>query len=219
MVHLDADAVGVFEQHRVVAGCELRPFLGRVDDLRVELGAHEVVDRVDVGALARAEAEVMEAGAVLIEPAIAFVGRRAAHEDPGAAADLFRSALALFRGAPLADLALLDFVQPEVRRLEELRLSALMDRIDADLALGRGAELVPELEGLVQSNPFQERLRGQLMLALYRSGRQTDALEVYRGTRELLADELGLEPSRALQQLERSMLQHDPELDLPELAV
>jgi len=136
--------------------------------------------------------------------------------DATSAAASFRSALALFRGAPLADLAMLDFVQPEARRLDELRVSALMDRIDADLALGRGDELVPELEGLVQANPFQERLRGQLMLALYRSGRQTDALEVYRHTRELLAEELGLEPSRALQQLERSILQHDPALDLPD---
>jgi WD40 repeat protein/DNA-binding SARP family transcriptional activator len=133
--------------------------------------------------------------------------------DPAAAAAAFQSALALFRGPPLTDLAQLDFVQPEIRRLEELRLSALMDRIDADLALGSGSPLVPELEALVQTNPFQERLRGQLMLALYRSGRQADALEVYRQTRELLADELGLEPSRALQQLERAMLQHDPALE------
>ena len=133
--------------------------------------------------------------------------------NPGRAAGSFRTALALFRGAPLADLAVLDFLQPEIRRLEELRLSALMDRIDADLALGRGTDLVAELESLVAAHPFQERLRGQLMLALYRSGRQTEALEVYRRTRELLDDELGLEPSRALQQLERSLLQHDPTLD------
>jgi DNA-binding SARP family transcriptional activator/WD40 repeat protein len=148
------------------------------------------------------------------------IGGRGALErgDPTSAAMSFRSALALFRGPPLADLALLDFVQPEVRRLEELRLSALMDRIDADLALGRGGELVAELEALVQAHPFQERLRGQLMLALYRSGRQSDALEAYRRTRSLLADELGLEPSRALQQLERSMLRHDAALDLPERA-
>ncbi|HEX6789335.1 MAG TPA: AfsR/SARP family transcriptional regulator, partial [Gaiellaceae bacterium] len=149
--------------------------------------------------------------------ALVMEGRSALRDGhPSSAAASFRSALALFRGQPLADLAVLDFVQPEARRLEELRVSALMDRIDADLALGRGDELVPELEGLVQANPFQERLRGQLMLALYRSGRQTDALDVYRHTRELLADELGLEPSRALQQLERSILQHDPALDLPD---
>ncbi len=93
-----------------------------------------------------------------------------------------------------------------------------MNRIDADLALGRDGELVPELESLVQANPFQERLRGQLMLALYRSGRQTEALEVYRQTRELLADELGLEPSRALQQLELGILRHDESLDPAEPA-
>ena len=146
--------------------------------------------------------------------AIVAQGRAALNNgDPVAAAAAFSGALALFRGPPLADLGLLDFVQPEARRLEELRLSAQMDRIDADLALGCDNELVPELETLVRTNPFQERLRGQLMLALYRSGRQTDALEVYRCTRDLLADELGLEPSRALQQLERAMLQHDPALD------
>jgi DNA-binding SARP family transcriptional activator/WD40 repeat protein len=133
------------------------------------------------------------------------------------AAAVFRAALALFRGAPLGDLAPLDFLQPERRRLEELRLSALMDRIDADLALGRGGDLVAELETLVEQAPYQERVRGQLMLALYRSGRQTDALEVYRRTRELLAEELGLEPSRALQELERAMLQHDPSLEAPAL--
>lgn len=134
--------------------------------------------------------------------------------DAAAASALLSEGLALFRGPPLADLAVLEFAQPEARRLDELRLSALMDRIEADLALGHGGELVPELETLVHAHPFQERLRGQLMLALYRSGRQTEALEVYRRTRELLADELGLEPSRALQQLERAMLQQDATLDV-----
>ena len=133
--------------------------------------------------------------------------------DAEAASDSFRAALALFRGPPLADLAPVEFIQPEVRRLEDLRLSASMDRIDADLARGGGRELVPELEALVRANPFQERLRAQLMLAFYRAGRQTDALEVYRDTRELLAGELGLEPSRALQELERAVLRHDPTLD------
>jgi WD40 repeat protein len=102
--------------------------------------------------------------------------------------------------------------EPELGRLESLRLAATMERIEADLALGRSGELVPELEALVTANPFQERLRGQLMLALYRAERQADALAVYRVTRELLNDELGLEPSRALQQLERSILQQDAAL-------
>ena len=112
-----------------------------------------------------------------------------------------------------ADLALLEFAQPEIRRLEELRLLALMERIDADLALGADAELIAELEGLVASNPLQERLRAQLMLALYRAGRQAEALAVYRQTSEMLRDELGLEPSRALQELERLILAQDASLD------
>ena len=84
-----------------------------------------------------------------------------------------------------------------------------MERIDADLALGGGAELIGELQKLIASHPLQERLRAQLMRALYRAGRQADALEVYRQTSELLRDELGLEPSRELQQLERSILEHE----------
>jgi WD40 repeat protein/DNA-binding SARP family transcriptional activator/energy-coupling factor transporter ATP-binding protein EcfA2 len=134
--------------------------------------------------------------------------------DAGSAARRLHQALALWRGPPLADLALLEFLQPEIRRLEELRLVATMDQVDADLATGRGAELIAQIEGLVASNPLQERVRGQLILALYRAGRQADALAVYRQTSELLRDELGLEPSRALQELERSVLQQDRVLDV-----
>ena len=89
-----------------------------------------------------------------------------------------------------------------------------MERIDADLALGADAELIGELEGLIASNPLQERLRAQLMLAMYRAGRQADALEVYRQMSELLREELGLEPSRGLQELERQVLRQDPALEL-----
>jgi DNA-binding SARP family transcriptional activator/WD40 repeat protein len=134
--------------------------------------------------------------------------------DPLGAAEKLREALALYRGPPLADLSLLEFVQPEVRRLEELRLAALMERIDADLALGRDAELISELERLIDAHPFQERPRAQLMLALYRSGRQADALDLYRKTSDLLREELGLEPSRNLTQLEHSILQQDESLDV-----
>src|SRR2546426_3124445 len=123
-------------------------------------------------------------------------------------------ALALWRGPALADFAHESFAQPEIGRLEAVHLSALATRIDADLALGRHEELVGELEALVAENPLQERLRGQLMLALYRAGRQADALEVYRQTRELLQGELGLDPSRALQSLERSILLQDTALEL-----
>jgi DNA-binding SARP family transcriptional activator/DNA-binding beta-propeller fold protein YncE len=141
-------------------------------------------------------------------------GRSALAEgDAVSAAATLREALALWRGPALADLAPLEFARPEIRRLEELRLGAVMDRIEADLALGRAAEVIPELEALVEANPLQERLRGQLMLALYRAGRQADALAVYRQTRELLNDELGLEPSKALQELERSILRQEHSLD------
>ena len=131
---------------------------------------------------------------------------------PEAAARLLRDALALWRGPALADVAHESFAQAEILRLEELRLVALERRIDAELELGRDAELVAELEALVREHPLRERLRAQLMLALYRSGRQADALEVYRQTRRLLVDELGLEPSPALHELEQAILHQDPEL-------
>ena len=114
---------------------------------------------------------------------------------------------------PLADFAYEAFAQAEIARLEELRLAALEERIEAELALGRDAELVGELETLVAEHPLRERLRGQLMLALYRSGRQAEALAVYRDGRRLLDDELGLEPSESLKELERAILAHDPCLD------
>jgi DNA-binding SARP family transcriptional activator len=123
-----------------------------------------------------------------------------------------REALCLWRGAAYADVARLDYVQSEIRRLEELRLVAVMDRVDADLALGATDELVVELEPLVALNPLQERLRAQLMQALYRAGRQSDALAVYREISGL-SRELGLEPGRALKELERSILQQDAALD------
>jgi YVTN family beta-propeller protein len=137
------------------------------------------------------------------------------HGDPRAAADTLREALALWRGAPLADFAYEPFAAGEIARLEELRLDALEERIDADLALARQQELVPELETLVREHPLREGLRGQLMLALYRSGRQADALETYRKGREALIAELGLEPSPRLQELERQILTHDPALQAP----
>ncbi len=141
-------------------------------------------------------------------------GRQArAGGDEVAAADAFKGALGQWRGPPLADLTELDGVQGEIRRLEALRLATEMDRIDMELAIGDGAELVGELDSLIAANPLQERLRRQLMLALYRSGRQADALALYRDTHDLLGEELGLEPSRELQELERSILRHDPALD------
>jgi DNA-binding SARP family transcriptional activator len=123
-------------------------------------------------------------------------------------------ALALWRGPPLAEFASHRFAQAEVARLEELRLACLEERIDRDLAEGRHAELVGELEGLVKQHPLRERLRSQLMLALYRSGRQAEALEGYQKARRALVDELGIEPAKALRDLHQAILRQDASLDL-----
>jgi YVTN family beta-propeller protein len=135
--------------------------------------------------------------------------------DPQLAARTLRQALGLWRGPALADLAYEPFAQSEIRRLEDARLAALEDRINAELATGEHTRLVPELEALVHEHPLRERFQAQLMLALYRSGRQADALESYRSARLALVEELGLEPGAALQELERAILAHDPELDPP----
>lgn len=132
--------------------------------------------------------------------------------EPAAAAELLGEALGLWRGPPLADLAFETFAQAAIRRLEELRLVALERRIEADLMLGQATELVGELQALVAEHPLRERFRGQLMLALYRSGRQAEALDVYRATREVLFEQLAIEPSPALRGLEQKILQQDPSL-------
>jgi DNA-binding SARP family transcriptional activator len=129
-------------------------------------------------------------------------------------AESLQEALALWRGPALADLAYESFAQEETARLEELRLTAQERRIDADLERGRSADLVAELEQLTAQHPLRERLRGQLMLALYRSDRQAEALAVYQAARSALVEELGIEPAPALQELERAILRQDPGLDL-----
>jgi YVTN family beta-propeller protein len=137
--------------------------------------------------------------------------------NPTGAETTIREALDLWRGQPLADFVYDDFSQPEIARLDELRLSALEERFDAELALGRHGAVVAELEALVVTHPLRERLRGQLMLALYRSGRQAEALRAYEDARRQLAEELGLEPSEPLKRLQRSILDEDPGLDSPAL--
>lgn len=144
---------------------------------------------------------------------------RAASGDAAAAASRFRDALELWRGPALAGLELESEARIDAERLETQRLAVLMERIDCDLSLGRHEHLVGELEGLVAQHPLRERFRGQLMLALYRSDRQADALRVYREGRETLVEQLGLEPSEPLQRLERAILLHDPALDAPAPAV
>jgi DNA-binding SARP family transcriptional activator len=135
--------------------------------------------------------------------------------EPRQAAERLREALTLWRGPPLADLDAFSFVRVEQLRLLELRMNAVEERIDADLTLGRHSELIAELQALVREHPSRERLRGQLMLALYRSGRQADALEVYRLGRHLLVEELGLEPGEDLRRLEQAILQQQPALHDP----
>jgi YVTN family beta-propeller protein len=143
-------------------------------------------------------------------------GRRAlAASNHERASERFAEALALWRGPAFGDLAYEPFARPEIERLEEQRLAALEERIEAELALGHHPSLIGELESLSGKHPLRERVHGQLILALYRSGRQAEALEAYRETRQHLLDELGINPSPTLQQLEQAILRQDPTLELP----
>ena len=128
------------------------------------------------------------------------------------AANLLRDALAIWRGPALAGLTS-EPLRREAGRLEQARLSALEDRLEADLGSGRGGEVAPELTALVAEHPFRERLRAQLMRALYRAGRPRDALTLYRETRRLLVEELGMEPGQEMRELEQAILRQDVEID------
>jgi DNA-binding SARP family transcriptional activator len=139
---------------------------------------------------------------------------KADRADPSEAADLLREALSLWRGPPLGDVAYEEFAQVEIARLAQLHASTIERRIDVDIELGRHRELAAELEGLVAAYPLRERLRAQLMIVLYRSGRQAEALEAYQAARRALVDELGIEPGRELRELEQAVLRQDPSLDL-----
>src|SRR5438067_7186215 len=183
-----------------------------VSALRKELpGSAETLRTVGGGYALRVEPDELDRDR--FERGLAEGRAALAAGEAGEAADQIRSALALWRGAPLSDVTYERFAQDEIGRLDELYVSALEDRIEADLALGRQAEVVPELESLVARHPVRERLRGQLMLALYRSGRQAEALSAYRDARRTLLGELGIEPGRALQELERAILAQDATLD------
>jgi predicted ATPase/DNA-binding SARP family transcriptional activator len=150
------------------------------------------------------------------EAAVAEGRRQLAAGDPGGAAHRLRAGLDEWRGPALADLASEPFAQLEINRLNELRVAALEDRIEADLALGGHGAVVAELEALVAVEAYRERLWAQLMLALYRSGRQVEALDAYRRVRARLVEELGIEPGRELRRLHETILTHDPGLDWPE---
>jgi DNA-binding SARP family transcriptional activator len=180
-----------------------------VSRLRKSLGI-EVLETRALGYLLRvAEGEL---DAWRFERLVAEGRQALAVGDPTSAATLLRHALALWRGPALADVMYEPFAQAEAARLEELRLFCMEARVEADLSLGRHADLIGELETLIGQHGARERLRGQLMVALYRSGRQAQALEVFRETRAHLVDELGLEPGPDLRSLEIAILNHDPRL-------
>src|SRR5438874_10555349 len=150
-----------------------------------------------------------------VQHLLATARERVAAGELEAAGELLRDALALWRGPTLAGLLLESHGRDEVAQLDELRLTALMDRIDCDLALGRHGDVLGELQVLVGEHPLRERLRAQLMLALYRADRQAEALDAFQQAREVLVEELGIEPSPALQRLQRGILIQEPALELP----
>jgi DNA-binding SARP family transcriptional activator/ABC-type glycerol-3-phosphate transport system substrate-binding protein len=181
-----------------------------VRHLRKALGADRIEHRSSGYALAAVPDEVD----VLRFEMLVDEARRRTSTDPVGAVSTLRDALGLWRGEPLDDLADQESLQPDIARLAESRMVATEELIDAELASARHRELVPELETLVHRHPYRERLWGQLMVALYRSGRQGDALAAYRRARTTLLDQLGVDPSPDLQRLEQQILQQDPGLDV-----
>jgi YVTN family beta-propeller protein len=185
---------------------------GYVSHLRKALGNDVLLTR---GGGYLLVVEPSQVDAERFEAMTADARRALANGDASRASGLLDAALGLWRGEALADLAYEPFAQGEITRLEEARLTALEDRIEADQMLGHDRDVVGELEGLVALHPHRERLLRQLMLALYRCGRQADALDVYRRGRQALNDELGLEPPPQLRELEQRILTHDPALETP----
>ncbi|HZG34520.1 MAG TPA: AfsR/SARP family transcriptional regulator, partial [Gaiellaceae bacterium] len=174
--------------------------------LRKLLGRERLETRGD-GYLLR-----VAAGEVDLQRAEALLRRARDEQEPAAAAALLAEALALWRGPPLSGLREVPFARTEAPRLDELRLVVLERRLAAQLDAGAGEELVPELQALVAEQPYRERLHRHLMLALYRAGRQAEALAAFRSARRLLVDDLGVEPGPELRELERRLLRHDPTL-------
>ncbi len=188
---------------------------GYVSQLRKALtrNGRDPITTVDGGYRIEVDAERLDT--TRLQHLLAAARERASAGELEAAAELLREALALWRGPTLAGLLLESHGRDQVAQLDELRLTALMDRIDYELALGRHEEVLGELQVLVGEHPLRERLRGQLMLALYRADRQAEALEAYQQAREVLVEELGIEPSPALQRLQKGILIQDPALELP----
>jgi DNA-binding SARP family transcriptional activator len=183
----------------------------QISGLRRLLGADTIETRAP-GYVLRADPEHLDLGR--FERFTEDAAHALERNEREAAVDLIRRSLELWRGPPLADLTYESFAQPAIARLEELRLTAVEQRLEAELELGHPERVLPELETLVSEHPLRERPRALLMLALYRAGRQPEALEVYRSTRDSLVGEYGIEPSAALRELERRILTQDPGLDL-----
>jgi len=184
----------------------------QISELRKALNSPSLIETRAPGYVLRLEPDGLDLAR--FERLAEDAGRALRRGEARQAAELLREALGLWRGEPLADLAGEPFATIAVQRLEEIRLVALERRIEAELALGRHLELVPELETLVATEPLRERFQAQLMLALYRAGRQSEALDAYRAAREVLVEELGIEPAPPLRELERAILAQDPSLDV-----
>jgi DNA-binding SARP family transcriptional activator len=182
----------------------------QVSELRKALGSDRVIETRAPGYVLRLFPDQLDLDR--FEQQSAAGADALGRGEPEPASELLAAALALWRGSPFADLADEHFARAAVERLDEIRLAALEHRVDADLALGRHTDLVGELEQLVSEHPYREPFQRQLMLALYRSGRQAEALDAYRRTRQTLTEELGLEPTPALRELERAILVQDVSL-------
>jgi DNA-binding SARP family transcriptional activator len=192
------------------AAKSVQVYVVRVRKMLAPDGADGVVSRQGAGYVLHAPRDDVDA--LQFADLVAQAGEAAAEGTHDVASLVLRSALALWRGAPYADFQDTWFGTTQAAHLGEMRLTALEARIEADLALGRHAEVTAELESLVRENPLRERFWAQLMLALYRSGRQSDALLAFRRARDCLVEEIGVEPGPELQNLEQAILRHDPEL-------
>jgi DNA-binding SARP family transcriptional activator len=198
------DAAGPGARHRLEVG---------VSNLRKILGAGARIESRAGGYVLNLEEDELDLHRYTRLVNAARAAR--AHGDIKLAAARLREALDLWRGPPLADLTYESFASADIERLSEERLGVLEERVDSDLDLGRHAQVVPELADLVAEHALREGLRRQLMVALFRCGRQAEALTAYASGRELLLDRLGIEPSPMLKDLERAILDHDPALDAP----
>jgi DNA-binding SARP family transcriptional activator len=183
----------------------------QVSELRKALAPESPIETRAPGYLIRVGADQLDLYG--FERLTGEAGEALVQGDAQLAADLLRQALSLWRGAPLGDLGYESFAQVAIARLDEIRLAVLEQRIEADLACGRHAQVVGELEELVSEHPLHESFCGQLMVALYRSGRQAGALAAYRRTRDVLVEAVGIEPTPALRELERAILAQDQSLD------